>query len=147
MERAYKVLHSSSIDLKSATEVPEKDKADFIRAYESGNRDEAAAKVLDREGFRKSMFKGADAKVGEHVTAEKGRSADGDLIEKRTAGNVMDHEVPSRAQKSGTKADLDISNVNLDGLQLAEANAQASSADIPSAKGATARGGPSVRGG
>jgi hypothetical protein len=140
-KQAYKLLRDPSKGPESALQIPEKDRSDFIRAYESGNQEEAG-RILERESFRKNMFKETPSRPIQHVSAERGRDADAATIEKRFADGGQDKPKPAR--KSATPADLDISGINLDGLKMAEAPAQTCAADIPTAKTPAAKDGPSL---
>lgn len=145
-KQAYKLLRDPSKGPESALQIPEKDRSDFIRAYESGNQEEAG-RILERESFRKNMFKETTSQPINHVSAERGRDADAASIEKRFSGTTSEQNKPEPVRKSGTKADLDISGINLDGLKMAEAPTQTSAADIPTTKTPAAKNGPSLGGG
>jgi hypothetical protein len=140
-KQAYKLLRDPSKGPESALQIPEKDRSDFIRAYESGNQEEAE-RILERESFKKNMFKETTSRPIQHVSAERGRDMDAATIEKRFADGGQDQPKPAR--KSATPADLDISGINLDGLKIAEAPAQTSAADIPTAKTPAAKDGASL---
>jgi hypothetical protein len=141
MKQAYKLLRDLSKGPESALRIPEKDRSDFIHAYESGNQEEAG-RILERESFKKNMFKETTSRPIQHVSAERGRDMDAATIEKRFADGGQDQRKPAR--KSATPADLDISGINLDGLKMAEAPAQTSAADIPTAKTPAAKDGASL---
>ena len=145
-KQAYKRLRDSSIGLGSAASIPEMDRDDFVRSYESGKSEEAG-KILERKAFKESMFLGADSKRRNHVSAEYGREADIADIKKQTSANLQTRDDSQPPLKSGAKADVDLGDLNLDGVKMAESNAQTSAAEIPNAKGATARSGSSLRGG
>lgn len=140
-KQAYKLLRDPSKGPESALQIPEKDRSDFIRAYESGNQEEAE-RILERESFKKHMFKETTSRPIQHVSAERGRDMDAATIEKRFADGGQDQRKPAR--KSATPADLDISGINLDGLKIAEAPAQTSAVDIPTAKTPAAKDGASL---
>jgi hypothetical protein len=145
-ERAYKVLHNSSIELKSAVQVPEKDRQDFLRAYESGNRPEAS-KILERESFRKSMFLGRDAKSVEHAGVDTGREAEGQTVGKEIAAGIVDGATSTPSGNGGNRGNLDVSDLNLDGVKLVEVSTPPAVADMPKTGGAPVRSGASLRGG
>ncbi len=142
-KQAYHLLRDPSKGPESALAIPEKDRSDFIRAYESGKEDEAG-KILERESFRKNMFKETSSPPIKHVSAELGRNADAASIEKRFSDATGGQNRPEGLRKSDTSAVLDVSGINLNGLRMAEAPAQTSAADIPTAKTAAVKDGPSV---
>ena len=142
-KQAYKLIRESSIVSENAAQIPEKDRDDFIRAYESGNREEAG-RILERESFKEKLFRDTGSKANRHSAVEKGREADRDTIETKVSGGLSARDESQRIPKSGSKADLDLSDVNLDGVKMAEAPAQTSSADIPTAKASMAKIGPSL---
>jgi hypothetical protein len=142
-KQAYNLLRDPSKGPESVVAIPDKDRNDFIRAYESG-KEEEAGKILERESFRKNMFKETRSPAIKHVSAELGRNADAASIEKRFAGAMSGEKMPEAVRKSGAPANLDVSGIKLDGLRMAEAPAQTSAADIPTAKTAAVKDGPSV---
>jgi hypothetical protein len=142
-KQAYKLLRDLSNGPQSALQIPEKDRSDFIRAYERGNQEEAS-RILDRESFKKNMFKETASRTIKHVSAELGRDADAANVEKRFSGTTSGPNKQETARKSGTTTDLDISGINLDGLKMAEAPAQISAADIPTDKTPVVKNGPSL---
>ena len=142
-KQAYKLIRESSIVSENAAQIPEKDRDDFIRAYEIGNREEAG-KILERACFKEKLFRDTGSKAHKHSAVEKGREADADTIETRVSGGRSARDESQRIPKSCSKADLDLSDVNLDGVKMAEAPAQTSSADIPTAKASTTKIGPSL---
>ena len=143
--RAYSVLKKREAELGKAVQIPDADRDDFIHAYESGER-EAASKILERRSFRENMFHGQESKTIRHAPVERGREADRAGIEKEIGGNLSARGETQPTQKSGGKADLDVSGLSLDGVKIADAPSKFSSADIPTATASTERIGPSFRG-
>ena len=144
-KQAYKLLRDSTFKTENALRIPEGDRMDFMRAYEAGKREEAD-KILERESFRKNMFRDTDSKEHKHAAAELGREADGGAIEKRFSGTVKSDGKTDSVHESVKKADLDLSGLNLDGVKMAEAPAAISSAGMPIAEASAAKGGASLRG-
>jgi len=132
MERAYSRLRSSAIGSADETRIPAKDREDFIRAYEEGKREEAA-KILERESFKQNMFRGAESKGVKQASVEIGRDEQG-----KTAGLAIATPRPAVAVQQQAKAERDsigdISDLNLDGVKLADATQPISSSDMPNGK-------------
>jgi hypothetical protein len=143
MERAYGRLHGSAIGAGVATEIPDKDRQDFSRAYEAGKKDEAA-KVLERESFKKAMFPESAAKGVKSAAVEIGRENDAKTTVEKTAAGPAPASSAKQTATGGGKANLDLSGVNLDGLKLAATDAPGSSADIPRGAPVTVKGVPSL---
>ena len=143
--RAYSVLKKREAELGKAVQIPDADRDDFIHAYESGEREEAS-KILERRSFRENMFHGQESKTIRHAPVEREREADSARIEKEIGSNLSARGETQPTQKSGAKADLDVSGLSLDGVKIADAPAKISSADIPTATASTERIGPSFRG-
>ena len=128
-EHAYKRLTGSSIDLGSATRIPEKDRSDFIRAYESGDR-EGANEVLGRDSFKQSMFKGHESAARFHSSVDRGGEAgQASALAKLKATAASEKSV--RTPEAAKRADLDLSAFGLDGVKMVDAASQGTSADIP----------------
>jgi hypothetical protein len=132
-KQAYRLLHDSPVKPEGINRIPEKDRDDFIRAYEAGHQEEAK-KVLERDSFKKNMFLESDSKVIQHAKVGQGQSAAANEIEKGNA-DVAKSGKDSEIHRGG-KAGLDVSGLNLDSVRMAEAPEKVSSADIAaSAKG------------
>jgi hypothetical protein len=129
-KQAYNQLRNAAIQTNSASRIPEKDRNDFIRAYESGKREEVD-KVLERESFKANMFRNTDSKEFRHSAVEKGREKDTQSVKERVDMSADASQGSQPKQKSGGKADLDISGLKLDGVRMAEAPTKPSVADIP----------------
>ena len=129
-EHAYKRLRDSAIGSVEAQRIPEKDREDFIRAYESGKREEAE-QILGRDSFANGMFRGSESRSVDHARVDSGRDSDGKSVGGQVAAGDLPDKVPQEPVKSAGKANLDVSDLNLDGLQLAEASSAPSSANIP----------------
>jgi hypothetical protein len=142
-ERAYGALVKQPDLAADVSKIPEKDRSDFIRAYEAGKRDEAE-KILERESFRSNMFRGAESKSVKHTGVEIGRDGDGKSVREKIAAGPVPGEPPRQPSMSAGKANLDVSNVNLDGLKLADASNPPSSAGIPRSATAAVKSGPSL---
>lgn len=141
-DRAYAVFKKRDSEAAKDPHIPQVDRDDFIRAYESGDR-EKAGKVLERDSFKQNMFRGPESAVNLSKAAQ-GRGDAGAQIEKQTAKAA---DAPKPAPISGSKSDFDAAAINLDGLTMAPVPAKISSADLPSAVASNAKGGPSLRNG
>jgi hypothetical protein len=124
MERAYGRLNQSAIGAGAAAEIPEKDRQDFIRAYEAGKKDEAA-KALERESFKKVMFRGGDSKSVRSIQAT--RESEGVTVGAKIAASA-----PQQNEKSEPREqDLDLSGIQLGGAKMTDAKNPPSVSDIP----------------
>ena len=138
-KQAYNLLRDPSKGPESALAIPEKDRTDFIRAYERGEEEEAG-KILERESFRKNMFKETTSQPIKDVNAERRRDATmmTKNLEATARGPLPDGNI-SADRKTG------IPGVSLEGLTLAEAPEQQSSANIPTSESVSrVKGGPSI---
>ena len=133
-DRAYAVL-AKRADSPAASMIPEQDRSDFIHAYENGNREEAE-KILGRDSFKNGMFRSSESRNIDHARVDTGRDADGKSVGGQVAVGDAPDKVPQQPAKSAGKANVDVSDLNLDGLQLAEASSAPSSASIPRDGGA-----------
>jgi hypothetical protein len=141
-DRAYSVLHKREDGPEQA--IPDNDRSDFLKAYERGDRNEAL-KVLDRESFRKNMFRSAEAKPIEHYRVEVDRPENRESLAREIVGTGSE-KLRENAAAFGDKADLEVSEINLEGLKLAEASGNVSSANVPAGDIAPASRGSSFRG-
>jgi len=137
-KQAYQRLRDSSIGLGSAAAIPEKDRNDFIRAYESGKQEEAS-KVLERDSFKKSMFQGENSKEFRHSAANRGKEADSAQI----AANAKAGAAPAGKDAPKPAADsmgqLDLSSVNLSAVKPPESTSHGAVANLPKPQGGAAR--------
>lgn len=129
-DRAYRRLKDSAIGVGDAARIPERDRQDFIRAYEGGKRDEAE-KVLNRDGFKAGMFRGAQGTAVKHERSETGRDSEGQKIGAEIAAGPTKGEPGVRTENGRGKADQAVADLNLDGFKLAETSNAPSSTDIP----------------
>lgn len=74
-ERAYSVFKKRETGLGVESKIPQADRDDFIRAYESGERDKAC-EILNRKSFREYMFVGNSSPEMKENAATLGRGAD-----------------------------------------------------------------------
>jgi hypothetical protein len=130
-ERAYRRLRDSAIGVGDAKGIPENDRNEFIRAYESGEHTKAG-KILERESFRQSMFLGASSTETKDLVATRDREKDAKGVEAST-GTPTAKQPEQAPPETTSKSDVDASAFNLDGLKIAEAPATISSRDIPAA--------------
>jgi len=144
-KRAYEVLKERETGTGKGMNIPEQDRADFIRAYEGGKRDEAA-KVLERDSFKKSMFPSESTRVIKSKNVDAARDTEGRVVGREIAAGAALADPPRQAAKGATKADQNIADLNLDGIKLAEVSKEPTVADMPQQRGAPDKGSPSVRG-
>ena len=145
-KHAYMRLRDSTIGSADAARIPEQDRKDFIRAYESGKREDAE-KILERESFKNGMFRGPESRSINHARVDTGRDAEGAVVGKRIAAGIVPDGAVPRTGKDAGNANLDLSDINLDGLKLTEGSSAPSSAEIPRGETAPAKSGPSLRSG
>ena len=126
-KRAYDVVKRREVDSPTAARIPDKDRDDFIRAYEAGKQEEAK-KVLERDSFKKNMFRESDSTEIKHANVELGKGAAAKGIEKGNA-DVTKSGKDSEVHRGG-EAGIDLSGLNLDSVKMAEAPKNISSADI-----------------
>ena len=140
--QVYKRLTESAIGAGDSSAIPEKDRNDFIRAYEAGKRDDAE-KVLERESFKKNLFRGSESKAVKSVQVESGRDAEGKAMGEQIAMGTAPAGSTQPGRSAG-KAKESVLDLNLDGLKLADASSQQSSANIPRGAPAPAKAVPSL---
>ena len=144
-EQAYKLLRNPSKGPESALAIPDNDRNDFTRAYEAGKIEEAG-QILDRDSFKKNLFRKTDSREIKHVSTERGREADAEIMAKNLgAAPVRGAQAGEGNTPAGSKAA--IAGVSLEGVTLADAPEQPSAANIPTNVGARIKGGPSIGGG
>ncbi len=144
-ERAYSVLKKREAEVGRASRIPETDREDFIRAYESGNRD-GASKVLDRKSFRENMAVSVPSNEKNAIAIAHSRNMESGRVEKGASAGLA-QEGKKLPPVSGSGSDLDLTALNLDGVKMAEVPSKVSAADIPDGKTSTAKNGPSLRNG
>ncbi len=125
----YTELSNPSKKHESIERIPGSDRADFIRAYRSGNRDEAA-KVLNRESFQKNAALETASGV-KHQSPMAGNSANDELL------LANDKSAQSEARPAGVPAanNLSFEDVKLKGVVLADSSSAPSAAAMPIASG------------
>jgi len=141
---AYSVLKKRDVLGGKASEIPEQDRGDFIRSYETGKREEAQ-KILERDSFKKHMFRGAESKDVKQASVEIESDADGKSAGLAIASGGANAPSEGKSQRE-RDATGDASDLKLDGIKLADAPQRISSDDIPNAKVQQTKGGPSLGG-
>ena len=127
--RAYKRLHSSTIEAAVAERIPESDRNDFIRAYESGRKEEASV-ILERDSFKENLFRSEESSLRVHHAENRDRDNEQAAVaEKMAAAATRKKADPTPL--SANNAALDMSSFKLDGVKMVEAKSQGSSAEIP----------------
>lgn len=136
-KQAYKMLRESSIQPDNSARIPEKDRTDFIRAYEGGHHEEAE-KILERRSFRENMYRDADSKMVRHSSVDLGSKAQKDVTVARVAASGPPEKVPLKPEK-GSMESLDLSSINLGAVRLPENPSEGAVANLPQQKGGAAR--------
>lgn len=131
---AYTTLTKSERSRIHSPNILEKDRGDFIRAYESGRRDEAE-KILERDSFKQNMFRDPPSKALKHTHVETHREMDAQKID--LAASAESAKTASKTKQPGGEADIDFSAFKLDGVKLSNAPKEISSAAIKSVVGAS----------
>ena len=132
-ERAYNVLNRRSAASPDLSAIPDKDRTDFIRAYEAGKREEAG-KVLERDSFKKSMFLNNESAARSHVAVDHGREAEKAAAAAKVAES-RSQNTPQRAPEGAKSGAKNLSDLGLDdGIKLVDVEAQGTSAEIPNAR-------------
>lgn len=145
-KQVYNLIRDSAEKSGDLSRIPEKDRGEFVRAFEARKREEAV-RILDRESFRENMFKHPESKANNHLDVQRGREANGDSVERRTASRVNPDNKQQSGQEADTAGNMDLSALKSNGVQLADAPAKPSPANIPKADGSTAKSGRSLGGG
>lgn len=115
-DRVYKGLVANDTNVVDDSNIPEKDKQDFMRAFRSGNNREAH-KLLDRDSFTNNVAVKSFAD-GESLSKNSNRST------------TVAVETSSTASKQ-TVGEQDLVSINLDKLTMVDVPEKISSADIP----------------
>jgi hypothetical protein len=120
-KQAYGLLRDSKIDVSGVDEIPDKDRQDFIRAYEAGKKAEAG-KILERESFKKAMFRGSESKSVTNVEAGKNRESESEqlLAAVKPAGPSSAGEKPKDSKAIGN---ADFSALQFGGMTAGETTA------------------------
>lgn len=133
-DRIYSKLSDPAKVQDSMGRIRENDRADFVRAYDAGNRNEAG-QVLNREGFRKNTAL-KTASVIQHQSPTVGNAANDDSL---LAANRLPQS--GAAIVKPTAADgASLANVKLNGVVLVDSNSAPSAAAIPDASGSRVNG-------
>jgi hypothetical protein len=145
-DRAYSVLKKRETKVGAPERIPAVDREDFIRAYEGGKRKDAGV-ILDRPSFREHMFLGRNSRAIQNITVEAGKEAESVEVRANLAASQRPAGVEAPPQpSSGTKANVDVSGLNLDGVTLAALPPDISPADLPRTGATKTNEKPSLRG-
>lgn len=131
-EWAYTTLVNRQRSVSGMDAIPAGDREDFIRAYESGKKEEAQ-KVLERDSFKQNMFRSSESKSIKQASVELGRNAEGNDVGKLVSTKKTNENEQTEA-KSGGKSEAELSAFTFNGVKLADVQQQGSSSDIPNAK-------------
>lgn len=118
-KQAYRRLHDPNIGEVGADDISAKDRADFLRAYETGKHKEAT-KVLDRESFQHDMFLGVNSREIRNMSVTASKTSDAQAVASNMSGGVnsakpSDHAIPADSLNS-----LDMGSIDLTGMRSAE---------------------------
>jgi len=144
-KQAYKRLTESAVGIGNGSEIPDKDRQDFIRAYEAGKRDEAE-KVLNRESFKRNFFLGTESKPVKSAQVQTGRDGEGKAAGEQIATGAAPSGSGPPSQGAG-RAKQSVQDVNLEGFKLADAPGPPSVASMPQGALAPVKSLPSLGGG
>ena len=144
-KQAYDLFRNGSAADHNLSQIPASDRNDFIRAYEAGKTEEAS-KIIERPCFRDNLFRDTKSEIKKHASAEQAYGADRNNLRSQITTNAVAPAPVNETEGPAGKGDLAIPALNLKGMELADAPAQISAANIPNAK-EVAGGGPSVGGG
>jgi len=134
--QAYQRLQAKSSKDNISEAISKQDRADFIDAYERGDHAEAQ-KVLSRPGFKDEMFRGPGSAVRKAVE----RSSETlDVRDLQTEGTGR-----ANCSLGEGQSDLNLADVDLSGLTLAESDEKIGSARVPTGAAPSPRG-PLTRG-
>jgi hypothetical protein len=140
---AYTTLVKRENVPSRAGKIPEKDRQDFIRAYEAGEKEESQ-KILERDSFKQHLFRGAESNGEQQIHAERGRDKEGKVVGAAIASAPSARDEPRETE--GDSRGPGFSKLKLDGLRIAEATKEASVSDMPGKTG-SGKSGPLIRGG
>jgi hypothetical protein len=137
-KHAYMRLHGSSISIGGAAEIPEQDRNEFLRTYESG-KERDAEKILERQSFKKNMFRGAESKPVRHSAVGHMTDADtGALLSKIETETAKEGDKPAKAP-AGSMAEVDFSSISLSSIKPAEHPSEGAIANLPRNQGSPVR--------
>jgi hypothetical protein len=143
-ERAYDVINKQERLDAGVAEIPEKDRTDFIRAFEGGHRRDAE-KILERESFKANLFRNAESEERVSIDVVKSKFA-----EKQSTAAAIMNSASNKSQvnaPSGAKnASRDLSGFDLDGVKLVDVETQGSTAELPNGRTANNARGQSTPG-
>jgi hypothetical protein len=129
-DRAYAVLKKRQIGAGVVAAIPEKDRQDFVTAYESGNKKQAE-QILDRKSFGENMFVASPSAARQSIAADKGQDAKSQqLAGDVKSGAAASTSTPSNATQNplGNK---DFSSLNLAGTKSPDGKAPLSPTQLP----------------
>ncbi len=133
-DRIYSKLSDPAKLHNTMQQIPESDRADFVRAYDAGDREETG-KVLNRESFRKNT---AVRSPGvKHETADDGKQVDNRAAAENVSNSAgRDVSLSAASTASAQFRDLQIDTGKLKGVTLVDANSHPLAALLPAAPSA-----------
>jgi hypothetical protein len=138
-KQALRMLREPSGRQTNVALIPETDKNDFIRAYESGNND-GAAKVLDRDSFKKNMFLNTGSSEIRHASVTIGKDSNSASVAAGASAVSPDKGKDQPKPPKDGISNLDVSSFDLGGMKPAESASQGSVASLPRNQGGASRG-------
>jgi hypothetical protein len=124
MKQLHHRLTESAIGMGEAAEIPEKDRKEFIEAYEAGKKDEAA-KVLERESFKRTMFRDGEAKGVKSVEVNKHRESESEQLLAGAKPASCGQAVTEKPQSPKGIGNQDFSTLQFSGMTVSESAAPA----------------------
>ncbi len=121
-ERLHKLFTNATIEVGAMAQVPEKDRSDFIRAYEGGNKEEAY-RILDRQSFTNNVSVAAPREI-ENAPVEKNRESKSKSIEAVAAAPILEITEQKNDSEPQAIGKIDLDSINLDNLKVADKAAQ-----------------------
>jgi hypothetical protein len=133
-DRVYAKLTTPQIEQDRIRQIPESDRADFIRAYKAGDREEAG-RVLNRESFGKNVGLGKSAGIKPEASDEGKQVADQAVVENVKKPAAKDADTVAASAASAKFQDIQLDTVGLKGVALVNATSPPSAASLPDASG------------
>ena len=119
-KRLYELLNKYEDVSTQAAQIPESDRKDFIRAFESGKKEEAY-QILDRQSFTNNVSVSREIKS---VDAQVSREVDSKSIVSAAITKTSGIAKKTGLDDSPSIGDFDLDAVKIKGVKLADASTQ-----------------------
>ena len=119
-KRLYELLNKHEDVSTQAAQIPESDRKDFIRAFESGKKEEAY-QILDRQSFTNNVSVSREIKS---VDAQASREVDSKSIASAAITKTSDAAKETGLDDSPSIGDFDLDAIKIKGVKLADASTQ-----------------------